>query len=409
MATPSAISDTSSSRIVNGQPAGDLPAVGQFGGCTGTVIASRTVLTAAHCLANHVASDFTFKIGGSSFTPDYELPVTAIEQHPGYDGEPALDNDLGLLTLGVDAPVQPVALINAIDSSWVGQSLFFMGYGTTDGTTLVGQGLKRRVSDPISSETATHIRFGDDGNNICYGDSGGPGIYIDSVGVSYIVSVTSFTEINDSTPACTGFSDATRVDAYQSFIGVAGQAPTLAPPAPSVDSCQGETSLGRCVGNTLHYCANGNQIVTIDCTSNAATCGWSYSKMFYGCLTSDPTPTPTPTPTVTPVSTPTPTPVPTPTPAPASVTPVASPTPTPSPSFSAPSTNGLTHIGGSPSSSTSQGCGGETFQGRCDNNVSVWCYNSTTLVRDDCSAAGAFCAYNSKTAYYDCLSPAISH
>ena len=407
---PSPAVDTTVSRIINGQPAGDLPAVGQFGGCTGTVIAPRLVLTAAHCLTNHVAADFTFKIGSNSFAPDYELPVIAIQQNPGYDGDSKLDNDLGLLTLGVDAPVQPIAVINQIDANWVGQSISFLGYGATDGNTLVGQGLKRRVMDAISSETGTRIRFGSDGNDVCYGDSGGPGIFVDAMGTSYIVSVTSFTEVSDASPACTGFSDATRVDAYLSFIGVPTTAPVMTAPAPSANSCQGETTLGRCVGNTLHYCQNGNEVVTIDCTDSAGTCGWSYSNTFYACLTSGlSAPTPSPTPAVTPVAA-APTPSASLTPSPVVGTPTPVVTPTPTPSFSTGNNPGLIHAGGSPSTTASNnGCHGESYQGRCENNVSIWCYNNSVVVQNNCTAAGAYCGWNSKTAYFDCLSPTVSN
>jgi len=43
--------DTRETRVVNGQPTSDYPAVGIVNdGCTGTLIGSNAVLTAAHCM-----------------------------------------------------------------------------------------------------------------------------------------------------------------------------------------------------------------------------------------------------------------------------------------------------------------------------------------------------------------------
>src|SRR5690349_5575571 len=66
--------------IVNGQETSDYPATGMLlvqgqPYCTGTVVAPRTVITAAHCVDQVDASQMTFGFGPSQYQIEAEVQV----------------------------------------------------------------------------------------------------------------------------------------------------------------------------------------------------------------------------------------------------------------------------------------------------------------------------------------------
>jgi secreted trypsin-like serine protease len=211
--------ETTSSAIVGGQATSAYPAVGaltRYGSpfCTGTVVAKRVVVTAAHCLAGKSGSDMGFALGSNGFAPQVELGVSHVIPHPSFDPQ-RVKNDIGVVVLSEDAPVTPVAINGPMASSWVGRSLTFVGFGATNGYGS-GSGTKRAVEIPVSQVASTQFAYEDTSKNTCFGDSGGPAFATDEGGKLLLAGVTSF---GDRT--CSQYGVDTRVDAYTSFIAAA--------------------------------------------------------------------------------------------------------------------------------------------------------------------------------------------
>lgn len=310
--------------IVNGQETSDYPATGMLlvqgqTFCTGTVIAPRTVITAAHCVEQMSPSEMTFGLGPNENQVQAELKVVSAVQHPQWDSQ-QLANDVAIVTLGEDAPVAPVALNKAMDDTWIGRKVTLVGYGVSDGPSQTGAGIKREVDVTIDKLDATHLQYTtQNGQTACNGDSGGPA-YADEGGQLVIAGVTSYGDQN-----CQQYGVYTRVDAFLDFIEeqiAKGNDPNADPNDPNVDpndpnvdpndpnvdpndpnvdpndpnidpndpnwdpndpnaggGCNGETWEGRCEGNTAIWCED-NQVYGEDCY----VCGWIDDAGYYGCL-----------------------------------------------------------------------------------------------------------------------------
>jgi secreted trypsin-like serine protease len=214
--------EASGAAIVGGQATSAYPAVGaltQSGSpfCTGTVVAKRVVVTAAHCLAGMSASRIRFAFGPNGFSPQASVGVSRAVVHPQYDAN-RIKNDIGVLILSSDAPVTPVGINTAMTTSWQGRSLVFVGYGVSNGVTQSGGGTKRVVSIPISEVGSTQFAYEDSRRNTCFGDSGGPAFTQDASGNLLLAGVTSYGD-----QRCQQYGVDTRVDAFRSFITSASQ------------------------------------------------------------------------------------------------------------------------------------------------------------------------------------------
>ncbi len=266
-------------RIVGGSTFDGLPAVGTllYNGsqhCTGTLIGPRKVLTAAHCVDGFSANRMQFGIGPDVNNLQAVVGVYSTEPHPGYNAY-NITNDIAVVHLSSDAPVQPMGVVTSMDSSWVGTQLFFVGYGANNGYNQTGYGIKRAVWMSISGVSTGTFRYEDPGKNTCNGDSGGPAFYRAADGTYLVAGVTSYGD-----QYCAQYGVDTRVDAYLDFLDV--DADPGDPDPDPVDPCDGETWEGRCDGNTVVWCEN-DQVNRQECDAGEA-CGWADQQGYYACV-----------------------------------------------------------------------------------------------------------------------------
>jgi hypothetical protein len=224
-----------------GDPAVVMLRDASSGYCTGTLISSSVVVTAAHCLDAIPATHVGFGVNGES------TPVAVREQHkhPLWDGSYYSGHDVAVLLLASEVPgVAPVELGLDAGAAQVGDALRIIGYGHDTAPLNTGFGLKRQAA--VSAGVGTDELFIEvkeaDGTQTCFGDSGGPAMQVGDDGVERIVGVTSF-----GFQSCTGGGYFTRLAAWADFLAdfvtVEEQPEPPPPPPPPPDTIAPTVSL----------------------------------------------------------------------------------------------------------------------------------------------------------------------
>jgi secreted trypsin-like serine protease len=189
--------------------------------CTGSVISSTAVLTAAHCVdprvvgSGNVFEVFTGTVAGQ--TPPLAVASTAFD--PAFDvNNVTAGHDIGIVKLAAPTALKPLPF----NRGPLGAGpVRLVGYGLNTHVDIAGipngVGTKRTVTTTIASSTPTLVTIGSAGATTCHGDSGGPAFQVIN-GQEVIIGTTSFGPDLSAQVVCIGAGTDTRVDAFQAFI-----------------------------------------------------------------------------------------------------------------------------------------------------------------------------------------------
>ena len=186
--------------------------------CSGALISSRVVLTAAHCIPDRGL--MFVKVGATTLMQTATLvPVDAVWRHPRYSGRSAV-NDVGLLRLeSMPSPSTPISLASEAQAKQVsamgsyrfygwgldqnGRSASYLRWATLNNQDKIAQTrlAKYGYSKTVNIAAGTYLSKEKVYKGICNGDSGGP-LVSQLGGIEVVVGIASWSlDVNGSCDA----------------------------------------------------------------------------------------------------------------------------------------------------------------------------------------------------------------
>jgi hypothetical protein len=230
--------------------------------CTATFIGPRSVLTAAHCIADVVLE---VRMGPNARSPEERIGVQDLAEHP--------TDDVAILRLE-RSPSVPVTPLPVGGGGLRPDALVELaGYGQRED----GIDQRRYAVSPVARITEDRIVVAGQGRRgLCFGDSGGPALWLSpATGRVEVVGVLS---AGDTT--CTDEDRYTRLSSRLDFI----ESELRDPPVGYPPVCDGDLTIeGACTADgQLRTCDDSGAAVR-PCPSGT-TCAWSETARAYDCL-----------------------------------------------------------------------------------------------------------------------------
>ena len=161
----------------------------QLGSCSGTVIAARAVLTAAHCLESGTASVKVFPGTGD------QIASQSFAHHPSYNPSDNTSFDVGVVLTTDDIGRPAVPLLLSRDTR-VGETAVIAGWGKDQNQITATLRAGSATITAVSS-LLVQTEYTSNFSSVCQGDSGGP-LLLQEGGTWAIAAVISA----NSTLAC---------------------------------------------------------------------------------------------------------------------------------------------------------------------------------------------------------------
>lgn len=189
-------------------------------GCSGVIIASDIIVTAAHCVEDGVTSVMRVGFGLDLHKGITKLRVKGFVAHPGFKNIGNLvENDIALVRLAEALPAgyEAAPILPPSFEPKTQDTIVIAGYGDAIANDYSSYGILRKgteafVSANVLGNSAEFLTDGSGLNSTCGGDSGGPAYYYVN-GIKYLYGVTS-----RGAGMCNAESIYTKVNAHADWI-----------------------------------------------------------------------------------------------------------------------------------------------------------------------------------------------